>query len=379
MMKRILVPLDGSPLAERALAVAAKLTRASGGELILVQALAATVEYGFPFVPQMVPLAIVEHEREAQGYLTRLTDLPMLSGLPVKTCILAGVPALAILNAATEYRADMIVMTSHGRTGITRWVFGSVAEHVARHTHVPVLVLRRRQLPFWTQGAELVESPKTLGASRLPLTELRVLVPLDGSLLAEAVLEPAVDCAVSLGRGVEQAVMAPAGSIAAVLHLVLVVRPFDSLAENVPESLVVTGAQTYLRQVAERMSSAHPEVHITWEVASAGDVAEYLVTLLQESVEPARERATLTPVEARARPEGAPVTIATGRDSSEQAARPVGPPFTLLAMATHSRTGIIRWVWGSITERVVQKTQLPVLLVRPATPTGQTDSARERS
>jgi nucleotide-binding universal stress UspA family protein len=379
MMKRILVPLDGSALAERALAVAAKLARASGGDLILVRALAATIEYGSPFVPQMVPLAIVEHEREAQGYLTRLTDLPMLSGLPVKTCILADVPALAILNAAAEYRADIIVMTSHGRTGITRWVFGSVAEHVVRHAHLPVLVLRRRQLPFWTGGAELVENPKTLGATRPSLPDLRVLVPLDGSLLAEAVLEPAADCTVSLVRGVEQAAMAPAGSIAAVLHLVLVVRPFDSLVEKAPESLVVTGAQKYLQQVAERMRSAHPEAHITWEVGSAGDVAEYLVSLLQEDVEPARERRTLTTMEARARSEGAPVTNTTGRESSGQAARPSGPPFTLLAMATHGRTGIIHWVWGSITERVVHKTQLPLLLVRPAKPAGQADPGSERS
>jgi nucleotide-binding universal stress UspA family protein len=319
----------------------------------------------------MVPLAIVEQEREAQGYLTRLTDLPMLSGLPVKTCLLADVPALAILNAATKYRADIIVMTSHGRTGITRWVFGSVAEHVTRHAHLPVLVLRSRQLPFWTGGAELVEPPGTPGAAWPSFPELRVLVPLDGSPLAEVVLEPAAECALSLVRGVEQAVMAPAGSIAVVLHLVLVVRPFDSLAENVPESLVVSGAQKYLRQVAERMRSAHPDIHITWEVGSAGDVAETLVTLLQGHVEPAREQPTLTPVEARARADTVPVTDATGRDGSEQPTRPAGPPYALLAMATHGRTGIIRWVWGSITERVVHKTQLPVLLVRPARRAGQ--------
>lgn len=117
MMKRILVPLDGSALAERALGPAAKLARASDGELILAQALAATVQYegyGSPFVPSIVPLATMEDEREAQGYLTRLTELPMLSGLPVKTCVLADVPALAILNAATKYQADMIAMTGIG-------------------------------------------------------------------------------------------------------------------------------------------------------------------------------------------------------------------------------------------------------------------------
>jgi nucleotide-binding universal stress UspA family protein len=98
----------------------------------------------------------------------------------------------------------------------------------------------------------------------------------------------------------------------------------------------VGGAQKYLREAAESVRSAHPEANVTWEVGTAGDVAEYLVTLLQ-------------------------------------------PSYTLLAMATHGRTGIIRWVWGSITERVVQQTRLPLLLVRPAQPAGQTDLPQKGS
>jgi nucleotide-binding universal stress UspA family protein len=166
MMNRILVPLDGSLLAEHALAVAAKLARSTGGTLILVQALAMPVEYGSPLVPQVVPLANEEQERQSQAYLTQKASLPMLCGLPSETAVLSEAPALAILNAAIDYQADMIVMTSHGRTGISRWVFGSVAEHVVRQAQVPVLVLRQHQLPFWIEGAELVEAPKTPG--RIP-------------------------------------------------------------------------------------------------------------------------------------------------------------------------------------------------------------------
>jgi nucleotide-binding universal stress UspA family protein len=246
-------------------------------------------------------------------------------------------------------------MSSHGRTGVSRWVFGSVAEHVARQSHIPVLVLRPHQLPFWTEGAELIESPKAPAQTESLLPALHVLVPLDGSPLSEAVLEPAVECAGALVRGVEQAIMAPGGSVAAVLHLVLVVRPSDSLAENVPECLLVSGAETYLRQVAERTRLAHPGVSVTWEVASARDVANYLVTMLEDHLEPDSE--SPTPV----------TTDAVRRGDSEQAARPAvpPPPYTLLAMATHGRSGITRWVWGSITERVVQKTRLPLLLVHP--------------
>ncbi len=345
MMKRILVPLDGSPLAERALAVAAKLARATNGMLILVQSLAVPVEYGSPFVPQVVPLAIVENERRAQAYLTRQTELPMLSGLSVETCVRSEVPALAILDAATEHRADVIVMTSHGRAGFSRWAFGSVAEHVARQAHIPVLILRQRQMPFWTEGAELVEAPATPG-TRPVLPDLHVLVPLDGSPLAETVLDPAVTCAVALVRGVEQATRAERGSIGCHVHLVLVVRPYDTLAENLPEALVITGAEKYLRQVTERLSAAHSDITVSWGVYSAGDVAE-----------------ALTAIARGATTDGHLELLPVAGEGNEEA---TSGPCTLLAMATHGRTGVMRWVWGSITERVVQRTQFPLLLVRPS-------------
>jgi len=345
-MKRVLVPLDGSLLAEHALAVAAKLARSNDGLLILVQALALPVEYDAPLVPQVTPVGVdfAEHERRAQAYLTRQASLPMLSDLPVETCVLAEAPALAILNAATRYQADMIVMTSHGRTGVSRWVFGSVAEHVARQAQVPVLVLRQRQLPFWTEGAELLEPPKRPGmASTFP--SLRVLVPLDGSPLAEAALEPAASCAVSLAREVEKATAAPPGSTSCRLQLVLVVRPIDALAENMPEALVVSGAQRYLKRVADRLQEAHPEVVVSWTVVAGSDVADSLIAIAEgQELHERRE---------------APVASSQGVDM------PSSGEYTLLAMATHGRTGIMRWVWGSITERVVQRTQLPLLLVRP--------------
>ena len=278
-MKRILVPLDGSPLAERALPVAAKLATATDGMLILVQALAAPVEYGSPLIPQAIPLPDVEQERYAQAYLTRQTELPMLSGVPTETCVLANTPALAILNAAAEHRADLIVMTSHGRSGFNRWIFGSVAEHVARQAQIPVLMLRQQQLAFWTDGAELVESPTAPGIPET-LPELCILVPLDGSPLAEAALEPAASCALSLVRGVEQAIRVSRGSIHCRLHLALVVRPFDSFAENLPEALLVMNAKHYLREVAESLQEAHPDVAVTWEVVTGADVAESLITVL---------------------------------------------------------------------------------------------------
>ena len=94
-----------------------------------------------------------------------------------------------------------------------------------------------------------------------------------------------------------------------------------------PEALVLTGAETYLQRVAERLRAAHPGLEITWEVYAADDVAQSLVKLLQDDK--------------------------------------TGESFTLLAMATHGRTGVKRWMWGSITERVIHKTGLPLLVIRP--------------
>jgi nucleotide-binding universal stress UspA family protein len=250
----------------------------------------------------------------------------MLSGIPTWTDVPSGVAAQAILNAADSYHADLIVMTSHGRTGVGRWVFGSVAEHVARQAQIPVLVLRQSQLPFWVEGAELVNAlSKAPGPATVP--DLRVLAPLDGSSLAESALEPAARCAESLVRGVEQATGAAPGSVGCRLHLALMVRPLEILAENMPEALILTGAETYLQRVAERLRAAHPDLEITWKVYAAEDVAGSLVKLLED-------------------------------DNGEK-------PYTLLAMATHGRTGVTRWLWGSITERVTHKTQVPLLVVRP--------------
>lgn len=171
MMKRIVVPLDGSSLAEHALAVAATLARSSGGTLILVQALTLPAAVESPLVPQVIPFDLEDQMRRSQAYLRRQVGLPVLSGLPIETAVLTEPPALSILNAAAEYRADMIVMTSHGRTGFSRWIFGSVAEHVARQAHVPV-----RPAPAGTpvlargSGADRSWQGSRAGESRPPST-----------------------------------------------------------------------------------------------------------------------------------------------------------------------------------------------------------------
>jgi nucleotide-binding universal stress UspA family protein len=348
MVTRILVPLDGSQLAEHALAVAAKLARSSDGTLILIQALPMTSVYASFYVPEVLPPANEEEEPRARAYLTQQAGLPMLSGLSVETAVLTGPPALSILEAAANHKADMIVMTSHGRSGLSRWVFGSVAEHVARQANTPVLVLRQHLLPFWTEGADPVERPTVPGQVNT-VSPFRVLIPLDGSPLAASALEPAASCSVSLVRGIEQALASPTGSLPCLIHLVLVVRPLDTLVENMPEALVVSGAENYLKQEAKRLEAACPQVKVSWDIVTGTDIAGTLVSIAEGST-PAENQHVLCS-------SNAPVPGQEGRGEAGG--------YSLLAMATHGRTGITRWVWGSITERVVQKTDLPLLLVRP--------------
>jgi nucleotide-binding universal stress UspA family protein len=178
MLQRILVPLDGSARAEYALPVAARLAHATGGTLILLQ------------VYQVMPSEFVLSDYTAEAapataYLAHITTREELAGITIETITLAGAVARTILDAVLEYQVDTMVLCSHGRSGPTRWALGSVAEKVARHAPVPVLVLRK---------------PHDVFPGRRTGTErpLRTLVALDGSSFAEASLAPAAQMILAL-------------------------------------------------------------------------------------------------------------------------------------------------------------------------------------
>jgi nucleotide-binding universal stress UspA family protein len=145
---KILVPLDGSVTAEDAVPVALHLARAHDAGLVLL-----TVVHVHP-LPDPAPVdADLVPIRHAEGYLAtarrRLTaDYPN-----VLTAVWRGTPAAAIVRAAGDYGADRIVMTTHGRTGRERDMFGSVADAVLRGAPMPVIVVRpRRETPPMPAG-----------------------------------------------------------------------------------------------------------------------------------------------------------------------------------------------------------------------------------
>ena len=329
MFQRILVPLDGSAQAERALPVAARLARAMDGALILVRVAQPPLQPATVLAPPLevqADILAVELE-QATKYLTQIVKQPEMAGVKHEMVSLVGYPAEMILEAVQTHGADSIILTSHGQTGLLRWVLGSVAQRVIYQATVPVLVLHE-------------QGPLPLPEDQRPL---RALVPLDGSALAEATIGPAATLVSAL---------APQGQ--GVIHLIQVVpvspaQPGASTstsAEARTREAALREAEAYLSRTAENLRKgplAH--LHVTWSVLANKDVAGALVDLAQRGIP------------------------AQGGES-------VGR-FDLIAMTTRGRGGLHRLVMGSVTERVLTASKLPLLVMRPKeVATSQLDAAQ---
>lgn len=342
MFQRILVPLDGSARAEQAVPVAARIACASpGGHVVLVRVVPPLHPYDVAVVGaergallRPTGTMATDPERlEIVGYLTRITGWPCLSGIPTTTEVRWGPPALAILAAAEAHASDLIVLCSHGRTGPSRWVLGSVAQQVVRHAPMSVLVLHEH-------GSRLTV---VRGGSNKPL---QVLAPLDGSPLAEEALCPAAELALALS-----------GPRAVTMHLAMVVSPFDAVEAQVPAALALRGAQAYLRRVAQHLEADAPAIHVVWHVYAGVDIAYTLLHGTEEAAGQDIATGAAHDADDRAGDVGNRRDNRDNRDSASL-------HYDLLAMATHGRTGITRWATGSITERVLQHARLPLLVVR---------------
>lgn len=314
MFARILVPLDGSVAAEEALPVAADLARTSRGSIHLLTVVKSPIDLGEAddFDPLLREQEIETGTAVASDYLRTVVALPVLDGIQVTTEIDPGLAPQYILAAARSGEFDLTVLSSHGRTGFKRWVLGSVAHTLAHESTIPTLVLRENE-------------PATLLARADAARPLRTLVPLDGSPLAESALAPAAYLVAGLAARSE-------------LHLTQVVKPVQNSAkESVENSLDAEGrarASTYLAQVAERWQAMAKEfgISLSYSVAFGTDVASALLS------------------QAEAGEQGQGIADSTSCD--------------LIVISTHGRHGLERRVMGSVTERVLNNTKLPVLIVR---------------
>jgi nucleotide-binding universal stress UspA family protein len=312
MLKRILVPLDGSERAERGLAVAARLAQGSGSELLIVRVVSVPNLRFAPYgEPAQIALALIAtaHE-EADDYLKRVSKSPEVEDISVVTRAVEGHVTADILDMARDEQCDLIVICTHGHTGFRRWRLGRVATHVARHAPVPVLIIPAHDAQPPASAAD---------------TDIRILVTLDSSELAEAAIPPALDL-----------VHALAAPERVTVHLLQVVDFFTALMADANHNKTATSpaigaeehalevARAYLKGLADRIQRENPGMTVTSTAILAADVAEMIGEIAEEGQ----------------------------------------PRYDYLAMATHGRGGLQRWALGSITERVLQSTQLPLLIAR---------------
>lgn len=318
MFQRILVPLDGSMRAERAMPVAARIARASGGSMILLRAVEPPVEYETYRAEEESLLESLpkKYVGEAADYLSRTARSEILKGIPVATEEMVGAPDSTILDYAASSRTDLIVLCSHGYTGFKRWAIGSVADKVVRHAPMPVLLLR---------GSDL--------ALRIPDAEhpLRVLVTLDGSELSEAILEPVI--------WLVEALASPTQSELGLLHVVdtsVIGRKYPEQASAEIIEQAKHEAREYLTMIASKIRTIiaeDGELPITCSVVAAQDVATAI--------------------------------IKAGEGSEDAGGLPSVGSYDVIAMSTHGRGALARWIVGSVTERVLHGTGLPVFVARP--------------
>lgn len=309
MFRRILVPLDGSDRAEQAIATAATIAHASDGSIILLRVVTSDTTHLES--PQVSHENIGADIERAKQYLALAASCETLAGISVTTEVLSGDPALTIFPAAHAHHADLIIMCSHGSTGARRWGMGSVSQKVARYSPLPVLILR--------EGAGVPTNLHPGG-----IRPVRIQVALDGSPLAETALLPAAQLSVALS--------APAAGALYLVHIL----PLALQADRAIFEEAQTKAEDYLQTTKQRLLTEDAKdlkLQITTVVSIDNDIADALISMAEDS---------------------------KGTEAVENFAG-----CDCIAIATHGRGGLQLWLMGSITERVLHATKLPLLIIRP--------------
>jgi nucleotide-binding universal stress UspA family protein len=141
MYKKILVPLDGSPLAEAVLPHAEGLAKSEGAEIVLVCVAVTPPRYIFVHNPAEGNNIIHIIEKETEDYMKAEVAKLQDEGVKVTGITREGAATEKILEAAEDTHADMIAMSTHGYSGVQRWLMGSIADRVVRYSHIPVMLI----------------------------------------------------------------------------------------------------------------------------------------------------------------------------------------------------------------------------------------------
>jgi nucleotide-binding universal stress UspA family protein len=259
MFKTIVLPIDGSPLSARAVPFAQRLARISNARLVAVRAylppddnLPLRIEYSDKSREERIQMDLPLAQAEFESEVERLRE----SGCLVESRFVEGAAADVIFETARELQANLVVMSTHGRGGFGRWLYGSVADAVLRRVPIRVLLVSAVCRRGWEDDRAR-----------------RVLVPLDGSSLGAEVLQSAAALGASLG-GAEIMLLA-------VVELPPGVYP-DAEVQEVSDSVQQrTQATDYLQTVASDLASSAPG-SVTCRVAY-GDAALTIANVAREA------------------------------------------------------------------------------------------------
>ena len=305
--QKILVPLDGSKLSESILPYALSFAEAFKTPLELLHVVDLEALRTLFSARQGRPIDVVETELKsaAMKYLEGITaSLP--GNLNIRQTVELGMPAEVALGRADNQEETLIAMATHGLSGSKRWIVGSVANKILHRARSPLLVIKPAAEQHSTTAARLK----------------RVLVPLDGSAFAEQVLSHVTIIATVMDLNVElfQAYSLPISAVTLAPHSF--VYPGGG-SEFVTGEVLKEDVESYLMTKMDQLRTQEKVLRVSYSAAH-GDAAEQIISTAQST------RNTLT------------------------------------AMSTHGRTGMGRWLLGSVAERVVQYSGDPVLLIRPS-------------
>ena len=290
MYEKILVPLDGSELAEGALPYVEGLARKLGSEVILIT-VCTSGEY---------------MERPLRAYLEKRAEELRSLGVKASPMVVQGDAANEILDFAQKNNIGLITISTHGRTGISRWALGSIANKVLQRSHIPILLIRSKEL-------EAVLAEKELQ---------KILILLDGSQFAESII-PYVE---GLANGSNEVI------------LLRIIEPLE-----IPHSLFSYDlvALDWDKHDKNLISSSENEVK--------SYLGKYERTLRDKGVKVSSAWLRGWPTH---------TILKYAEDNS----------VNLIAMSTHGSSGINGWAYGSVASKIIDGSSNPFLLIRTPLP-----------
>jgi nucleotide-binding universal stress UspA family protein len=289
MLKKLLVPLDGSELGEMALVYAKEL------------AIALNYEVQLAFVAERrdnetLHVYRIYLEKVAERLRTQVKRTNSESD--IKAVVIDGEPATALIEYAEKEGIDLIIMMSHGRSGIMRWAIGGTASKIIQRCQIPVLLVRASQ---------------ALSKRRPVQVFKKILVPLDGSSIGEAALSyvktivKALNCELILLRVVE--IVQRVHTVGGLDHFIYSEQQIERMKDE---------ALKYLGKIRQQFDKGNVKI-----ILRTGDPAQEIIRLSAEE------------------------------------------NINVVAMSSHGKSGIMRWVMGSVSSKILQAGETPLLLVHP--------------